>query len=1238
MDSPNNTAEEGEDISFHSVKQKWARQEQLTKQTTPPRTTTLNPRPSLPPFVADPVSGPVPAALAPPAVALSLGKNPFEDDILADDPPTSSASLIASAFEARIAELARLGTSRPSSVSSLELQPGSRTPSTSRPSTPPQPTATAAVTPPSAAASDPSELPLSQRVSLLTQQFRTADAALAPSSAPRTTIKNSPQPTVPAPSKRSSLAAPSHPQQTFQPAAAETNPFDERDEETDNAVQDETAPQRPTPPVASNSASGTSPAKRTPPPPPPSRRPRVVQVESMANELMPPIPQRPVRSDVEKPALPTRPALPVRPVLAQGVKQNMEAAVMCPTQLSHSHGDEEGDVFNMLPPSLPPRPGQVIDDAGALPKLPPRRASSYISRAMSTAPDKPPALPSRPGATDSGARTSQQLKSGSFESFKTYDTDSTAEFLPKPDPRRFSSPAEKHATLAPAPVSTITNNLIFNRRPPTFPSGGRSEIQHKGPFKSLAISGSYIVTGMNQTRVWDSTTGDNIRTIYHAQGGGDVRVLSMAFAPTLHPDDDGRYLWTGLHDGQLWCIDIRTGEKITSVSNAHSHPVTHILRHAQVELWTLDDSGVLQCWSDRSPPGFDDAGALTLDGHARRVRVAQRQPYACVVGDRLWTADARAIEVFNVSADDPATTSLTLRPLSAGSDVGNITALCVTPDATRVYVAHDDGKVSMWDPIARVRIGVVSVSPYGIAAMAVVTGGEVWAGFNTGMVYVYDTKPEIWTVQKAWKAVQGPVQALVVDVTGLVREGVERVACVETGNVKVYNGLMTEDWIEDMMRKHESEYCTYRDVRMLVCSWNIDACKPDGLEPREDLRYLREWLGSMEDPDILAIGIQEIVDLESKRQNASMFGLRGDSDKHDAPVHGLCIFVPIAESFFSSKKKSMTEEEEMLTHRYRLWHDKFVHMIREMYGDMYTVIKTEHLVGLFSCILAKSSEADRITDRGGTVVKTGLKGLHGNKGGIAIRFIFDDSSICLVNCHLAAGQTHTQQRNQDADSILQQATLDRPKADYAGVFVNGGNGSMVLDHEVCVVSGDLNYRIDLPRDRVIRAVESSITDWPTQRAVLLEYDQLNRQMAKNKLFRLGAFTESPITFLPTYKYNPGTDHYDRSEKKRVPAWCDRILYRGEGVNCISYERFECRVSDHRPISAGFIVKVKTIDPRRKMDLKGKVEAGWADRLERMVRKAKIEYLAGFGYHREQAVQVLEQVGWVVGRAIGRLLG
>ena len=35
--------------------------------------------------------------------------------------------------------------------------------------------------------------------------------------------------------------------------------------------------------------------------------------------------------------------------------------------------------------------------------------------------------------------------------------------------------------------------------------------------------------------------------------------------------------------------------------------------------------------------------------------------------------------------------------------------------------------------------------------------------------------------------------------------------------------------------------------------------------------------------------------------------------------------------------------------------------------------------------------------------------------------------------------------------------------------------------------------------------------------------------------------EMPITFLPTYKYQDGTDSFDMT-KKRTPSWCDRILW------------------------------------------------------------------------------------------------
>ncbi|KAJ2878112.1 hypothetical protein IWW38_006403, partial [Coemansia aciculifera] len=112
-------------------------------------------------------------------------------------------------------------------------------------------------------------------------------------------------------------------------------------------------------------------------------------------------------------------------------------------------------------------------------------------------------------------------------------------------------------------------------------------------------------------------------------------------------------------------------------------------------------------------------------------------------------------------------------------------------------------------------------------------------------------------------------------------------------------------------------------------------------------------------------------------------------------------------------------------------------------------------------------------------------------------------------------------------------------------------------------------------------------------------------------FALRTFREMPILFRPTYKYDPGTDIYDTSEKRRVPAWCDRVLFRGGSgqlqtrhysssldsqqqqtllsserfgdydlqgqISPLVYQRLETRQSDHRPIVAAFRVKTKTVN-------------------------------------------------------------
>jgi hypothetical protein len=57
---------------------------------------------------------------------------------------------------------------------------------------------------------------------------------------------------------------------------------------------------------------------------------------------------------------------------------------------------------------------------------------------------------------------------------------------------------------------------------------------------------------------------------------------------------------------------------------------------------------------------------------------------------------------------------------------------------------------------------------------------------------------------------------------------------------------------------------------------------------------------------------------------------------------------------------------------------------------------------------------------------------------------------------------------------------------------------------------------------------------------LQEHDQLVRQRTCNPMFGFRGFFESDINFAPTFKYDPYSTSYDTSEKRRVPAYCDRV--------------------------------------------------------------------------------------------------
>lgn len=113
----------------------------------------------------------------------------------------------------------------------------------------------------------------------------------------------------------------------------------------------------------------------------------------------------------------------------------------------------------------------------------------------------------------------------------------------------------------------------------------------------------------------------------------------------------------------------------------------------------------------------------------------------------------------------------------------------------------------------------------------------------------------------------------------------------------------------------------------------------------------------------------------------------------------------------------------------------------------------------------------------------------------------------------------------------------------------------------------MNYRlVDNPPRQVFNTIDFS---------EIIKHDQLYQEMQRRRVFV--NYTEGAINFRPTYKYDPGTDEWDSSEKNRAPAWCDRVLWKGERISQLEYDSvMSLRLSDHKPVYAIFSTGVKLI--------------------------------------------------------------
>ncbi|KAL1165469.1 hypothetical protein V6Z11_A06G131200 [Gossypium hirsutum] len=229
----------------------------------------------------------------------------------------------------------------------------------------------------------------------------------------------------------------------------------------------------------------------------------------------------------------------------------------------------------------------------------------------------------------------------------------------------------------------------------------------------------------------------------------------------------------------------------------------------------------------------------------------------------------------------------------------------------------------------------------------------------------------------------------------------------------------------------------------------------------------------------------------------------------------------------------------------------------------YVRIVSKQMVGIFLTIWVRRSLRRHIQNLKVSTVGVGVMGYIGNKGSISVSMSIYQTLFCFICTHLTSGEKDGDElkRNADVHEILRRTRFHSLSAI--------GLPKRIHDHERIIWMGDLNYRINLPYDKVRDLISKE--EW----SKLIERDQ--------KGHSFDGWSEGALNFAPTYKYELNSEKYygeDPKAGRRTPAWCDRILSYGKGLRQLMYRRTELKLSDHRPVTAIYMAEVEVFCPKK----------------------------------------------------------
>uniref|UniRef100_A0A5B7B3U6 Putative type I inositol polyphosphate 5-phosphatase 8 n=1 Tax=Davidia involucrata TaxID=16924 RepID=A0A5B7B3U6_DAVIN len=415
--------------------------------------------------------------------------------------------------------------------------------------------------------------------------------------------------------------------------------------------------------------------------------------------------------------------------------------------------------------------------------------------------------------------------------------------------------------------------------------------------------------------------------------------------------------------------------------------------------------------------------------------------------------------------------------------------------------------------------------------------------------------------------------------------------------------MEASDGIERPRFKHEPPAVTDTlNLRMFVGTWNVG-----GKSPHQGLN-LRDWLRTPAPADIYVLGFQEIVPLNAGNvlgaedngpaakwlslirqalnsnkndpevphyyNNATDPELKHSSPPPPPPQGSLKPRVSFSdllsleddghnqedfEGLLSLNSNGNASEEgspcTSMRHASPVQHP-------------YCLAASKQMVGIFLCVWLRADLYRHITNLKVSCVGRGIMGYLGNKGSISISMTLHQTTFCFVCTHLASGEKEGDEvrRNSDVMEIFKKTRFSH-SCRVPGQPVPPDS---ILEHDKIIWLGDLNYRLASGCGDTHELLKKN--DWQA----LLEKDQLRIEQRAGRVFK--GWEEGRIYFAPTYKYLSNSDHYvvqtsTSKEKRRTPAWCDRILWKGEGLKQMWYVRAESKFSDHRPVYSLFSVLV-----------------------------------------------------------------